>query len=469
MTSGPSGCWACDAVVGDGASFCGACGAPVRALDAALDAQTLQHLVHGERGLLRVRLDNRGGALGDVELGLTLDAHALERQALGPLAAGAAALATVPWTPDAAGFYTLAGHVDADGTRWTLGPLHVRVGGERQPVSIVIDQSHARVVDNSRSSFGVAVGGGLLGEGEFVPLPIQRVAAPRAPTLPARPVLPPVRFSVVTPRAGYDFDATLARGDLATLYGGRDRGSGQAVVLKLADDRADNDLVQHEVDTLALLVADDAGDARSPTRHLPRVVDRMKTSDGRVGTVFERLDGIDLVELRRRLDARGEPGLAPRHVVWLLRRALTALGWAHARGVLHANLDPAHILVRASDHMVWLVDWCWSIVNPARTGQGWRAKNDVYSPPEVAQKKPPIPASDLFALGRCAWFALGGDPVGKTLPAGVEVPEPLLRFLRFMVVDSPRGRPQDAIQLYLQLDKLREQIWGPHTFVPLDL
>ncbi|MBC7973778.1 MAG: hypothetical protein H7138_02250, partial [Myxococcales bacterium] len=151
---------------------------------------------------------------------------------------------------------------------------------------------------------------------------------------------------------------------------------------------------------------------------------------------------------------------------WVLRRALAALGWAHKNGILHGNVDPAHILVRPHDHMLWLVDWCWAVVNPAKTGQGFGAINEIYSPPEVAARGNPTPASDIYALGKCAIHVVGGDPATKSLP---DMDPKLARFLRYLCVESQAGRPQDAWELYLQIDRIRTQIWGPHTFVPLEL
>jgi hypothetical protein len=43
----------------------------------------------------------------------------------------------------------------------------------------------------------------------------------------------------------------------------------------------------------------------------------------------------------------------------------------------------------------------------------------------------------------------------------------LQRFIKFLIVDSPLGRAQDAWSLYAQLDRLREQIYGPHEFTEL--
>jgi hypothetical protein len=441
---------------------------PPPSIRLAIDVATLNHLAVGERGLVRWRVENEGVlALDTLGLATTLSGEPLPPIDAATLFPGRAAVLAVAVTPTIAGFHELAGELAVrdlmgEQSRYTFSEIFVRVGGDAPAVHVVhIDQSSARVVDNSRSTFGVAAPGGLVGEAQWQPVPLVSVRGPaqRTPTTNARRV----ELAVTTERATYQVTSTIAHGDLATVYGGHARGSQQPVAVKLADRASDNDLLQHEVRVLGLLLAEP-----DPTAiHFVPPRDQFRTADGRLGTVFDHVDGFDLTGVRDRCRRRGEPGLPAHHVVWLLRRCLAALGAAHKRGILHGNLDPAHILVRPHDHMVWLVDWCWAVVNPATTGQGFGARNAVYSPPEVGSRGRPTPASDLYALGKCAIHAVGGDPATKALPDGIE--PRLARLLRYLCVESQGGRPQDAWQLYLQVDKIREQIWGPHEFVPLEL
>lgn len=166
---------------------------------------------------------------------------------------------------------------------------------------------------------------------------------------------------------------------------------------------------------------------------LSTLVEQFRVNDGRVGSVFQKLDAFTLTEILERCRARGEQGLPERHLVWLLRRCLAALDCAHKQGILHGNLDPSHILVRPHDHMVWLISWCWAIVRPAETGQSFKVHNEVFSPPEVAQKARPSPASDFYALGKCMLYVLGGKVETKTLP---ELEPRLARFLKYLMVES---------------------------------
>ncbi len=473
-----------------------------------IDTQTLRHFAVGTRCVIRLKLENAGA--------LALDPVSIYAEVVGGQRPAPARAATIfpgqsgvlpVWlVPTMPGFFELGGivHVvDLAGTHsyFRFSAVQFRVGeaSEGTRVSVVnIDQSSARVVDNSRSQFARETAdddrGGLVGDGEFHPVTLRPLGAQEAaaacPELAA--TLPPpatdpsqtaaqhttpaarfqpgasVRFTVRSEKGQYEALSVLAQGDLATLYDGRRSSDGARVVIKIADDSQDNDLMQAEVSALRLLRSEPS----PQLKHLPVILDQLHTRDGRLGTVMEYLDGFDLLQVRQRLPQ----GLPAQHVIWLMRRTLNVLGWAHSRGVLHGNVDPAHIICRPRDHNVWLVDWCYAIVNPARSGQTFRCLNEEYSPPEVAARKPPLPSSDLYSLGKCMFYVLGGDPQTKTLPeqlddAGVAAPidERLQRFLQYHVLESPLSRAQDAWEGYRFLEKLRQQIWGPHRFIELSL
>lgn len=489
------------------ATFCPDCGAAIQTIEPAdaaastldlrlfIDTQALRHFLAGTRCALRLRV-SASEPLREVAVHAQLSdgerlAPARREPAGEPgprdLGEDPGAPLTLWLLPQLAGFYELRGLLCAVGQRGgqrgyaRFDGLQFRVGapGEGPRVAVVnIDQRSARVVDNSRSTFQPSDGperGGLVHGGDWHEVPLtavphdaaaalfpEAVPAPQPPPVPPAPRPAPggpVRFTVKAERDSYDVIGVLAQGDLATIYDGRRLSDGARVAVKLAEDEADNDLMANEVAALRLLTAED-----SPQRkHLPVVLDRFHTRDHRLGTIFAHLDGHDLVEVRRRLP----DGLPARHLIWLMRRCLSVLGWAHSRGVLHGNVDPQHIMLRARDHNVWLLDWCYAIVNPAQTGKGFACLNEIYSPPEVAARQPPLPSSDLYALGKSMFFVLGGDPQRKALPPDLD--ERLQRFLQYFVLESPLSRAGDAWEAYRQLDRLRADLFGPHQFVELHL
>ncbi|MCP4158266.1 MAG: protein kinase [bacterium] len=262
---------------------------------------------------------------------------------------------------------------------------------------------------------------------------------------------------IETEKRQYYIKSTLAQGDLSTVYGGECSGTEEnegKIAIKVIEDPADNDLMQNEARILKLLHQE----ATKFSRHLPVLLDRFKTSDGQAGIIMKRIAGYDLYTIREKY----KKGIPSHHIIWIFRRVLSVLGFAHSKGIIHGNIDPSHIMVRPHDHNVFLVDWCYSIYKPAITGQGFKALNEDYSPPEVAQTKPPIPASDLYSLGKCMLYLLGGDPKNESMPDSVD--QRIQRFIKFFLRKSPIQRPQDAWEMYLKLDALREEVFGPHQF-----
>ncbi|HLL24711.1 MAG TPA: zinc ribbon domain-containing protein, partial [Kofleriaceae bacterium] len=186
-------CSECGQGLRDGSLFCSACGTAQRTAPVALalDATTLVHLAVGARGLLRLRVENLGTRAipGPISLRTTLSDDVLPvAESSAELAAGAAVVLAIAISPTIAGYHAFAGALVA-GERFQLATVYLRVAGDGPQVSVInIDQSSARVIDNSRSSFGAHGRGGLLGDdADWRDLEIARLPAP-APA-PAR-VLP---------------------------------------------------------------------------------------------------------------------------------------------------------------------------------------------------------------------------------------------------------------------------------------
>lgn len=261
-------------------------------------------------------------------------------------------------------------------------------------------------------------------------------------------------FEVETPVDRYSVTEYLARGDIASIYSGTNR-SDRSVILKVAMSTGDNDLLQNEANTLRALHQGDT----VYNKHLPELLDQFRASSGEIGLVLAKIRASDLRTVRESYPQ----GIPQQHILWILRRTLAAVGHAHSRGIIHGNIDPSHILISAPDHNVFVIDWAYAIHKPAETGQGFKAINDHFSPPEVAQKKQPLPASDLYSIGKCMIYLLGGNVQLDTMPDNVD--ERIQRFIKFFTRTSALQRAQDAWQMYAKADDLREEVFGPHKFL----
>jgi serine/threonine protein kinase len=258
----------------------------------------------------------------------------------------------------------------------------------------------------------------------------------------------------------YQLGEVIAEGDISTIIQGECiNGTDFAgrVAVKIINDPADNDLIMNELRVLKIFMSEPG----MQNKHLPVLLDHFRTNRSQLGIIMRLIDAYDLNEVRKnRYYRRGVPSM---HAAWVLERCLSLLGFAHVKGILHNNIEPAHIMLRPRDHNVFIIDWSYSAVKPAKSGEGFRVLNEEYSPPEVEKKLPPLPSSDLYSLGKSMIYLLGGDIKTNQMPKRVD--ERFQRFIRFMVMESPVQRSQDAWEMYGIWRNLRAQIFGPGRFV----
>lgn len=269
-------------------------------------------------------------------------------------------------------------------------------------------------------------------------------------------------FVVKTQKREYIIQSTVASGDLATIYGGIVIGTDNLegrVIVKIVDDPADNDLAFNEIKVLRIFQTE----LSQQSKHLPVMLDSFKTTDNQFGTIMRHFEGYDLSSIREKYAL----GLDPRHVAWILARSLSAIGYVHSLNIIHGNIEPAHILVNPQTHNVCLVDWSYACVNPLIAGDSFKVYNEPYSPPEVIEKKSPLPSSDLYSLGKTMIYLLGGDPKTNYIP--FHVPDMFKRLLETMVLPSPLQRPRDAWELYRYLNEVRNKVWGISRFLELKM
>jgi serine/threonine protein kinase len=253
-----------------------------------------------------------------------------------------------------------------------------------------------------------------------------------------------------------DINDVVGEGTISTVYGGScvigDDLAGK-IAIKIADDEEHNDLIVRERRALSLLHAKN-GRAR---QHLPVLLDSFQTTDARAGSIFRHLDEfLSLTQMRDRYGGPEEE--RQKHMVWMLNRALGALGYAHSAGIVHTNVEPEHLLFRIRDHNLCIVDWSWAAIEPARTADGFKIATERFSAPEVKEKKSPTPAADIYSIGKCMIDFLGGNTETNEMPDHVE--DEIQRLLKYLVLESRHQRAQDAWQMQSFLVKVIERLWG---------
>ena len=272
----------------------------------------------------------------------------------------------------------------------------------------------------------------------------------------------PTHLAFKTQKREYYIGEPIAEGTISTVYDGecalRDEFAGR-VAIKIVDKTADNELALREARILRLLHA-----GNGPQRkHLPVLLDRFQTSDSQVGLIFRYIEQSQDMYAVRENPLHGN-GVDQKHMVWMLNRTLSAIGYAHSLGIVHGNIEPSHLMVRGEDHNVFLLDWSWAAVSPVNTGDQFKIYTEHFSAPEVKRKKMPHPTSDIYSIGKCMIYIVGGDVETNEMPDSVE--PKLQRYLKYLVTDSMVQRPHDAWSEWQFLDKLVRELWGKKKFIP---
>jgi serine/threonine protein kinase len=118
--------------------------------------------------------------------------------------------------------------------------------------------------------------------------------------------------------------------------------------------------------------------------------------------------------LRERLRAAGPLGGG--ELAAVARGLLGALGYVHGRGVVHGDLKPSNLLLRAPGDVVLADFGAAELVEGARgvgaTGDlGGPAGTPLYLAPEQFHGAPVSPRTDLYAAGAILWEMAAGQPM----------------------------------------------------------
>ncbi len=272
--------------------------------------------------------------------------------------------------------------------------------------------------------------------------------------------------TISTKRHQYRVGSVLASGDLADLYSGVCDGV-NPVVVKVAREASENDLVKSEARVLKFLREPDKPEGRVFMPLLPELVETFEFREegslaSRQVNVFAAAEGLYSLEAVSRAYPRR---INPKDMAWMWRRLLYVLGYIHARGVIHGAVLPSHVLIHPPTHSLLLVDWCYAVQKTDGSEGHISAISMPYEawyPPEVFAKQTPLPGTDILMSARCMVSLMGGDPVTGYLPE--TVPKRLSGFLQSCLLEMQSQRPQDAWVLLDEFTELIEQLWGPRTF-----
>jgi serine/threonine protein kinase len=261
----------------------------------------------------------------------------------------------------------------------------------------------------------------------------------------------------------YELEGCVAIGGMGEIWRARDLLLDRRVAVKLIKD-------QEARDPLAAtrFLAEARYGAR--LRH-PGIVQVYDFCDsGRPFLVLELVDGPALAQVL----AAGP--IEPRRALDVTAQVASALGAAHAAGIIHQDVKPANLLFSRSG-AVKLADFgiAQEAGSPTVTGRGTVSGTVAYLAPERIHGDPASPASDLYSLGVVLYECVAGNRPfsGSTaeiaaahqwqevpsLPA--DVPSQVSRLIYQLMAKDPRSRPADARAVARTASRLRDLKFSP--------
>ncbi|MCC6555841.1 MAG: protein kinase, partial [Polyangiaceae bacterium] len=254
-----------------------------------------------------------------------------------------------------------------------------------------------------------------------------------------------------------------ASGGMGTVFRAADRLDGSTVALKVLRRHDAFDAGRFDRESRILAELNHPG--------IVRYVAHGATDDGEQYLAMEWLEGEDL---SARLSRRA---LSPIESLAVLRRTADALGFAHAKGVIHRDVKPSNLFLVAGDvRRLKVLDF--GIARPERettrltyTG-GILGTPGFMAPEQIEGQIVQSPTADVFSLGCVAFECLTGRPAfeGAHMMAALakllfhepprlrelrpEIPEPLERLVARMLAKNPEARPRDAGEVASELARL---------------
>lgn len=277
---------------------------------------------------------------------------------------------------------------------------------------------------------------------------------------PNRPLRSPI--TIRSPKHTYTMHTAMTVGDVCDVFVARRHKDDLPVVLKIARDPANNDLVHNEFKALSRLWSAPKDDLKIFGPYLPKIFETFKLQDNR------QINVLDLKEGFYTLDevCQAYPhGVEAETMSWIFNRTLEILAWAHQRGVIHGAVLPPHVMIHPVTHGAVLLDWSYAVIDSGPI-RAISPDHRAHYPPEVFSKTPATAAADIFMVAGCMARLMGADP-GQPIPD--TVPRRMAGVLRACQIPNPQSRHNDALELYESLQEAQRIAFGPPRYHPFKM
>lgn len=232
----------------------------------------------------------------------------------------------------------------------------------------------------------------------------------------------------------YQLGDTIGQGGQSVVYRARDMRQGDEVAVKVLNEKAARD-----ADFRERMLREAFAMASLQGTSAVRVLDQTQTRDGALCLVMELLQGEELEDRLRTLEAGGTR-MQLAELVQILHPVVHTVDLAHDRGIIHRDLKPGNIFLvdAARGGGVRLLDFGFAKFEQliSFTAAGTIAGSKSYIAPEAWRGQSVDRRIDVYALGAIIFRALAGQPpfhyedLTEILRAVTTAPRPSLRSFR---------------------------------------
>lgn len=173
-----------------------------------------------------------------------------------------------------------------------------------------------------------------------------------------------------------------------------------------------------------------------------------------------------------------KPQLGFETIIEYTRQLTRGLAAAHAKGIVHRDIKPANIWVEEGTERLKILDFGLALASSPvdhLAARGAVVGTPGYLSPEQARSEPLDDRSDLYSLGVVLYELCTGQlPIqAKSVPGHLisilahrptplneinpEIPQPLCDLVHRMLRKEPRTRPQSAVALEQELNRVEKE------------
>ena len=265
-------------------------------------------------------------------------------------------------------------------------------------------------------------------------------------------------------------------GDVCDLY----FVDGNDLIVKVARNHDDNDLLRAEVNSLKNLNEHIVGPVG---KGVPELKDNFQIEGTwkREANVITSFPGFVSA-----LDVHKKMVVDVRTAVWMFKRILVLLGWVHHLNLVHGAILPPHVLFypdndegsplaspgkdRFNDprkHSIRLIDWNYSVNFKDRTRlSSWVPAWKNYYAPELLVKTSIGPASDIYMAATLIGYLINED---HSTSNALNLPAGLRTVLLKCTEPNPTKRYQKAMDVFEDWTKASKAEFGSPSWHDFNL